>query len=106
MRKKAVVIVGYGSFKPFDDFWEKWLDESKSLFSLADQTPTHIGIKCETMNDGKIKTLSRSEKKVREAIHQGETISIMSLSALKKGFHTGLDHEFFVTIFRSNYRKR
>lgn len=103
--QKAIGIVGYGSYQQLDDFWGKWLDESKSLFSVVGSIPTHIGIKCETINDGKIRTLSRSEKKIREAINRGETISIMSLSALKKGFHTALDHEFYVTLYRSSYRK-
>ena len=103
--KKIVGIVGYGKFKQLDDFWGKWLDESKSLFSLVGSTPTHIGIKCDTISDGKIKTLSRSEKKVKEAIYGGETISHMSLYALNKGFHTALDNEFYVSLYRNNYKR-
>lgn len=103
--KRVAGIVIYGTFRQMNDFWRRWLDESKALFSLVGFIPTHIGMKSDTINDGKIKTLSRSEKKIREAIYRGDIIEHMSLYTLNKGFHTALDNEFFVTLYRSSYRK-
>lgn len=103
--KKVIGIVSYGTFKQLDDFWDRGLEESKKLFSLVGFKPTHIGIKSDTINDGKIKNFNRSEKKVKAAICEGETIAYMTLYALNKGFHTVLDSEFYISFYRNQYKK-
>lgn len=44
MGDKRVGIVIYGKCKQFEDFWKKWLDESKDVIKEIGYVPTHLDI--------------------------------------------------------------
>lgn len=89
MIKKFGIVV-YGPCKDRNDLWEAWLNETMELSCAFGHTPTHIGIMCNTINNGKIRTLRRSEKKIREIITRGEDIRHLSVYALPPDFHTAV----------------
>lgn len=102
MSDRRLGIIIYGKCRQLNDLWRKWLDEAKNLIIITGFVPTHIGISSISMKDGKIKTLSRSEKKIKKIISSGEDIKHMSIYSLKKGFHTALDSDVWV-VLNKNY---
>lgn len=90
--ERVVGIVLYGESKETKNIWKSWLLYAKTISDELNYKLTHISILCDSL-DGKLKTLSRSEKRVLEAIENDESIGALSLYALKKGFRSVVDSE-------------
>lgn len=90
--ERVVGIVLYGEIKETKDLWKSWLLCAKSISSELDCKLTHISILCNSLNS-KLKTLSRSEKRILEAIDNDESIEALSLYALKKGYRSVVGNE-------------
>lgn len=91
--KKVIGIIICGKIKTINDIWQKWLEESEYIIKLSGQTPTHFGIVSKSFEVDKLRTFSRSGKKLKEVISSGELIECLSFYSLKKGFHTVLDSD-------------
>lgn len=102
MSVKKIGIVIYGTCKHKDHFWEAWLDSAKELIRTIGYVPTHAGI-TGTSYPAKLRTLARSEQKMRNVIAGGEPVSSLSVYSLPKNFHTANDNHCWLTISNSRY---
>lgn len=100
--ERVVGIVLYGEIEETKKIWKSWLLYAKSISSELNYKLTHISILCDSM-DSKLKTLSRSEKRVLEVIDNDENIESLSLYALKKGFRSVVENEVCL-ILSSKYK--
>lgn len=97
--KRVVGIVMYGEIKENKDIWKDWLVYTKSICHALDCRLTHYGVESDSMKDGKVKTLSRSEKKLLEIINNNENIGWLSFYSLPKNYHTVIgDTEAFLAL--------
>ena len=87
-RKLGIVI--YGVCNDRDGFWEDWLDRAKELIFMIGYTPTHTGMTGTSFPE-KLRTLQRSERKMRTVIANKEPVRALSVSSLPKNYHTELD---------------
>ena len=67
--KRVVGIVMYGEIKENKDIWKDWLIYTKSVSDALDYKLTHYGVECDSLKGDGVKTLSRSGKKLLEAIN-------------------------------------
>ena len=71
--ERVAGIVLYGEIKETENLWKSWLLYAKSISRELHYKLTHISILCDSM-DSKLKTLSRSEKRILEVIDKDESI--------------------------------
>ncbi len=86
--KRVVGIVMYGEIKENKDIWKDWLIYTKSVSDALDYKLTHYGVECDSLKGDGVKTLSRSGKKLLEAINNYEKIEALSFYSLPKDYHT------------------
>lgn len=90
MAVKKLGIVIYGECRKRDGLWEEWLDKAKELIELIGYTPTHAGISGTSLAT-KLRTLKRSEQKMRKVMADKEPVSAVEVHSLPKDYHTCLD---------------
>lgn len=97
MAVKELGIVIYGVCNHRDGFWEEWLDRAKELIGMIGYPPTHVGI-VGTSYPAKLRTLRRSERKIRTVIANGEPVRALSVCSLPKDYHTELDSSCYLSM--------
>ncbi|MCI9080132.1 MAG: hypothetical protein HFH68_14700 [Lachnospiraceae bacterium] len=90
VKKLGIVIYGICSYR--NGFWEEWLDKSKELIYITGHTPTHADITGTSFPE-QLRTLKRSEGKIKAVIANGEPVRALSVYSLPKDYHTCLDSD-------------
>lgn len=104
MTAKKLGIVVYGRCKNSSDFWEAWIDKAKELICMIGYPPTHAGISGTSLSE-KLRTLKRSEQKMRAVIDDGEPVSSLSIYSLPKNYHTALDSNCWLCISNQTWNR-
>lgn len=102
MAVKKLGIVVYGACKKRDGFWEAWLDKAKELVRMIGYAPTHAGIMGTSLS-ANIRTLRRSEGKMRQVIADGEPVQSLSVYAMPVDFRTESDHLCWLHLADNNW---
>ncbi|CUX32931.1 hypothetical protein [Clostridium sp. C105KSO13] len=97
MSIKKIGIVIYGVCKNRSGFWEAWTDKAKELICMIGYPPTHAGISGTSLSEN-LRTLQRSERKMRTVIANGEPVCSLSIYSLPKNYHTALDSNCWLCI--------
>ena len=66
--------------------WIEWYKEVKELFNNLGYVHTHIGIKSQSYNRGKVMTVARKEKEILSRLEQNEEPENLSLYSLDKEY--------------------
>lgn len=97
MSVKKLGIVVYGKCKNRDGFWEEWLDQAKELINMMGYIPTHAGIGGTSLPE-KLRTLRRSERKMRAVMANGEPVDALSIYSLPENYRNFLDNHCFLDL--------
>lgn len=97
MTVKKLGVVIYGVCNNRDGYWEDWLDRAKELICMIGYPPTHGGIIGTSFSEN-LRTLQRSERKMRTVIANEEPIRALSVSSLPKNYHTELDSSCYLSM--------
>ncbi len=80
--------------------WSEWYADVAELFKSIDLSITHIGIKSQSFNSGKIITVARKGKRIIEAISNGEIPVSMECYSLPKDYQVAV-FDFFILCVRT-----
>lgn len=97
MTAKKVGIVIYGEGKNRSGFWEAWIDKAKELTCMIGYNPTHACILGTSLSD-KLRTLRRSERRMREAAAAEQSVSSLAIYSLPKNYNTALDNNCWLCL--------
>ncbi|MBU7315284.1 hypothetical protein [Paenibacillus oleatilyticus] len=102
MRDKLMTsIVLYGSIEDREnDIWD-WYQYSLKLNEGLGYPSTHLGIIGDSFKSGKLSTMKRTERNLKKALENGESIETVSIYSLPEGFtQAAFDFNTFISMNR------
>ncbi|MFZ5968227.1 MAG: hypothetical protein ACOYVK_13770 [Bacillota bacterium] len=86
MENATISITFNGHVDDDNNKWIEWYNEGKKIISLFGYEPNHIGITSTSLKSGKVMTLKRNEKKLVNAIENGDVVKSISIFSLEDNY--------------------
>lgn len=104
MYGKKLGIVIFGKLKERDGFWEEWLDRAKELVGMIGYEPTHCGLGAASFPE-QLRTLRRSEQKIRAVMAGGEPVSGLDIYSLPADYRTACDNHCWLELHKAKWQR-